>query len=252
MKYKFYILLAILFCSLQHHLCAQTDSLDVFRIPSKNTGSNHNAYTSYVGKNAISISIGHLGRGSALIGYERLINYTPFAIYAGFGFSNLDFIGQFSFDEESYLFENSYTEKKVIQSGKAIDCGLKYTALSELGGVYLALGFSSYENTAVIEISDAQYLANNVASTYRLNYSSKEFKIVYGFMNNVSSGFYNDFFIGTGFRFLNYQQLAINEIANPIYNGFNNYTQTILEIKKINKKDPKLWLFLGWKMGVRF
>lgn len=254
MKNKLIALLILLCFGWQVH--AQTDSLDVFRTPSNGKSAKGTGNRSS-GNNALSLSLGHLGRGGTMITYERYINYTPFAISAGIGFMKLDFIGQFSFFDEEYLFENYYATRSNIEIGRTIDCGLKYMLNRELGGTYFGLAYSSYENRPEVEISSYHSILYDNPDTYKLNYSSKEFKVLFGTLNDVSSGFYNDFYIGTGIRLLEYQKLNIAEVDNPLYNSLNtNYyssvARTVLDIKKVSKEDSKLWFFLGWKMGVRF
>lgn len=226
-KNLFFILSFI--CLAQKGL-AQSDSLDVFRTPSKN--KSNNSASGAMGNNSLSISLAHLGRGGTMLTYERFINNTPFAVFAGLGFNKIDLIGQFSFDNEGFYYENDYNDNNTAELCKMIDFGVKYLPEKELGGGYFGLAYSFYENIITQKVN---------TSSYKLNYNSKEFKVIYGSVNDVDNRFYSDFYIGTGFRLLEYQQLEFNKTYNKA-----------LEIIKETKNATKLWLFIGWKIGVRF
>jgi len=248
MKIKLLYLIGILIITLNSY--AQTDTLDVFRAPSKNN-SNSNARTGSAGNNALSVSIGHLGRGGTMLTYERYINNTSFAVFAGFGITKIDFIGQFSFEDEGFILEDFYSNRSDAEVGSMIDLGLKYMFDKELGGNYFGIGYSSYHTNITRTINSSYIIENNGSRNYKLDYYSKEFKLVYGIVNDVDSRFYNDFNIGTGFRFLEYQNLDITELPNFNSSTLSYYT-TELNIRKRTNNDIKLWLFITWKIGVRF
>jgi hypothetical protein len=240
-KNLFFILSFI--CLAQKGL-AQSDSLDVFRTPSKN--KSNNSASGAKGNNSLSISLAHLGRGGTMLTYERFINNTPFAVFAGLGFNKIDLIGQFSLDNEGFYYENDYNDNNTAELCKMIDFGVKYLPEKELGGGYFGLAYSSYENIITQKVNTRYELINSTSS-YKLNYNSKEFKVIYGSVNDVDNRFYSDFYIGTGFRLLEYDQLDFKETdsSSPKYDR-------ALEIIKETKSATKLWLFIGWKIGVRF
>ena len=245
-KNLFFILSFI--CLAQKGL-AQSDSLDVFRTPSKN--KSNNSASGAMGNNSLSISLAHLGRGGTMLTYERFINNTPFAVFAGLGFNKIDLIGQFSFDNEGFYYENDYNDNNTAELCKMIDFGVKYLPEKELGGGYFGLAYSSYENIITQKVNTSYDFINN-SSFYKLNYNSKEFKVIYGSVNDVDNRFYSDFYIGTGFRLLEYQQLNISEVPIPTYVQYQSYSNRALDIFKETKSATKLWLFIGWKIGVRF
>ncbi|HRG58841.1 MAG TPA: hypothetical protein PK323_07755 [Bacteroidia bacterium] len=246
------ILFTFLFSTITIIVYAQSDSLDIFRTPSKNK-SNPGGASGSAGNNSLSISLGHLGRGGTMLTYERYINNTPLAVFAGLGFSKVDFIGQFSWSDEANIFDNQYGTRSASNLGKMIDLGVKLVFDEELGGPYLGLFYSSYENFMTQKIDSYYEVVNFGPSTYKLNYNSRELKFAYGYINDVTSRFYNDFYIGTGFRFLSYDALNITELSNS-YNQINQidpYAQ-LIQVQKVSFSEPKLWFFIGWKIGVRF
>lgn len=246
------IFLALIFNTITTFCFAQSDTLDIFRTPSKNK-TNSGGASGSVGNNSLSVSIGHLGRGGTMLTYERYINNTPIAVFAGFGLTKVDFIGQFSWTDETNIFDNMYSTKTSSDLGKMIDLGVKLVFDQELGGPYLGLFYSSYENFITQKIDNYFEVINNGATSYKLNYNSRELKFAYGYINDVTSRYYNDFYIGTGFRFLDYQSLNINEVYNNngLYQQTNPYS-TLIQVQKENISTPKLWFFIGWKIGVRF
>lgn len=240
----------ILMLGIRISCVAQSDSLDVFRTPTKNN-ANAASRIGVSGNNAISISIGHLGRGGTMLTYERYINNTPFSVFAGFGFTKIDYIGQYSLDEERFYYASIYTERKNVDVSSMFDVGAKYMLDEELGGAYFGLCFSNYNNSLTQQVKDYYEVPLSDPRVYKLNYTSKEFKLIYGITNDVSERFYSDFFIGAGFRIIDYQQLQIQEV--PVVNNANLYAYTTeLLIDKDSKNEFKPWLFFGWKIGVRF
>lgn len=227
---------------------AQSDSLDIFRVPAKSNGqgSSGGANSSY---NAISISLAHLGRGGTMLVYERFINNSSFALFAGIGVAKVDFIGQYSFEDEKFYYKNQYTQRTNADLNRMLEMGTKYYFDGELGGGYLGLCYASYKNNLTVEVDDDYEVGLFDAMSYKLKYSSNEFKFLYGSSNDISSRFYTDFHIGVGFRYIQYQELDIVEMP-LITNGY--YDEYILDIEKDNNNDIRPWLYFGWKLGVRF
>jgi hypothetical protein len=235
------------FCSI--NAFAQNDSLDIFRTPSKSNGGGK--AKSVGGYNSLSVSLSHLGRGGSIITYERLINNTPIAIFVGYGFTKIDYIGQFSFENEEFYFSNDYTEKKEAELNAAFDLGLKYTFDEELGGNYIGFCYSSYENGITTQVDNDYDITITSQRSHKLNYSSKDFKLIYGSMGESDRRFYSDFSIGAGLRFVDYQILDVTEVPVNINNGYYSYDLEY-EVTKKSYNEVKPWLFIGWKIGLRF
>lgn len=247
MNKLFFTLLFLLL--LINNCYSQSDSLPVFREPTKNNkGLNSNGSgNSY--QNALSLSIAHLGRGGTMLTYERFINRLNFSFFAGAGVTKVDYIGQYSFENEKFFYASDYTIKTGADLSRMLELGAKYYFDNELGGGYIGLCYASYNNSINVEIDDYYKVAAIDPTSYKLNYSSNEFKLLYGAANDISTRFYSDFHIGFGFRMINYQQLDIVEV--PIYSAF--YTNDFeLSIDKDNNSEIKPWLFFGWKIGARF
>lgn len=229
---------------------AQSDSLSLFRTPSKNN-PNAGSNAGVSGNNAITVSIAHLGRGGTMLTYERYFNRTPLSVFVGLGFTKIDYIGQYSFDEERYYYASIYTERKSADFGRMFELGVKYLVDEELGGNYFGFCFSNYTNKITQQVKDEYEVPVFKSSSYELDYDSKEFKFTYGITNDVSERFYSDFNFGAGFRFIAYDQLQILE--NYVPSVYNQYAyDTELLISKKNYNDIKPWLFCTWKIGVRF
>jgi hypothetical protein len=243
----FFTLLLLLF--LTDNCYSQGDSLPVFREPNKNnkgvssTGSG-NSY-----QNALSLSIAHLGRGGTLLTYELFIKRINFSFFAGIGVNKVDYLGQYSFENDAFYFASDYADKKDADLSRMLELGSKYYFDNELGGSYLGLCYASYKNTINLEVEYYHKLTAFNPTNYKLNYSSNEFKLLYGAANDISKTFYSDFHLGFGFRMINYQELDITEV--PIY-GYSNNLNYELSINKDSNFEIKPWLFFGWKIGARF
>lgn len=231
---------------------AQEDSLEVFRTPSK-VNANANSAAGNTGKNALSLSIAHLGRGGTMLTYERLINNTAFSVYAGIGLMSHDILGQWSWLDGEYIYTNVEASRTSVDLGKSFDLGFKYLYDKELGGSYVGLAYSSYSNVINLSVDKYQLLVANESSAHKLNYNSREFKFVYGFINDAGSNFYNDFNFGLGFRMLNYQTLEITEVNGNSFSSNNSYyTQSTITAREKSQTEVKFKIFIGWKMGLRF
>jgi hypothetical protein len=246
---KFYFTLMLLLL-LTDNCYSQSDSLPIFREPTKNNKGVVNSFGSgNAYKNALSLSIAHLGRGGTMLTYERFIDLFNFSFFAGIGVNKIDYIGQYSFENEKYFYESDYTEKRGAELSKMFELGTKYYFDKDIGGGYLGLCYANYKNEVDIKVKD--YYKVNVLDPryYILNYASNEFKLLYGAANDISTRFYSDFHIGVGLRFINYQELDIIEV--PIINS-TYYEDFELSIEKDYKSETIPWLFFGFKIGARF
>lgn len=245
MKNRCLTLFILIFLGLKSY--SQTDTLDVFRTPSKNNNGVVNASNAF--NNSLSISIGHLGRGGSMLTYERFISNTSLSVFAGFGVTKIDYIGQYSFSTETFYYANTYTERSSVDLGKMIDVGAKYTLEGELGSGYWGMAYSFYSNSIKEQVRDFYNVSPGYSRAYKLNYSSNEFKLIYGLMNDVGNRFYSDFYFGAGLRLVAYQELDIQEN----YVNYSLYSNSIeLLIDKDSGSEIKPWLFFGWKIGTRF
>lgn len=227
-------------------LYAQDDQVDVFRTPSKNKPGS--VASAAVGNNSISVSLAHIGRGGTLLSYERYINNSSFAVTAGIGFSRVDFIGQLSLDEEGFYFESDYATRTGSKLMPVVDFGGKFMFDEELAGNYFGLAYSGYKNLVTQELVNINDFVFGTPESFDLKYSSRDFKIIYGYMNDADSRFFSDFHIGGGFRFIEYQQLNVTDVPVPTNSGYT--TEQVAEKKSLDILKP--WFFLGWKVGVRF
>ena len=249
---KKFLLLTISLIAFTEFVFAQEDSLDVFRTPSKNSTNAVNS-NSNNGKNALSISLAHLGRGGTMLTYERYINNTPFSVYAGLGVMSIDVIGQWSFQDELYLFDNEEASRTSVGLGRTVDLGLKYLFDREIGGDYIGVGYSSYSNVINLKVDRDFLLEPGESSAHKLNYNSRELKFVYGFINDAERTYYSDFNLGVGVRFLDYQILEVNATnANPYSSTSTWNNKTIITAEKKFQTNIKFWPFIGWKIGARF
>ncbi len=231
---------------------AQDDSLAVFRTPTKNSTNAVNS-NSNNGKNALSISLAHLGRGGTMLTYERYINNTPFSVYMGLGYMSIDVIGQWSFQDELYFFDNEEASRTSVGLGRSVDLGFKYLFDREIGGDYIGVGYSSYSNVINLEVDRDFLLVDGESSKHKLNYNSRELKFVYGFINDAERTYYSDFNFGVGIRFLDYQILEVNEInGNPFSNNSYASSKSTITAQKKSQSVVKFWPFIGWKIGIRF
>jgi hypothetical protein len=243
------ISLALFFVfALSSECFSQTDSLDIFRVPSKSNNSSTGGNKSF--NNAISLSVAHLGRGGTMLTYERFINNSYFSVFAGVGVTKVDYIGQYDIENEKFYYASEYTTRTRVDLNRMIELGTKFYFDGELGDSYLGLCYASYKNRLNVEVDDYYKVDAFDALTYNLKYSSNEFKFLYGASNDISSRFYSDFHIGVGFRYIDYQELDIVEV--PVINNNSYIEEYVLDIEKDSNNDIRPWLFFGWKLGVRF
>jgi hypothetical protein len=241
---KFYFTLMLLLL-LTDNCYSQSDSLPIFREPTKNNKGVVNSFGSgNAYQNALSLSIAHLGRGGTMLTYERFIDLFNFSFFAGIGVNKIDYIGQYSFENEKYFYESDYTEKRGAELSKMFELGSKYYFDKDIGGGYLGLCYANYKNEVDIKVKD--YYKVNVLDPryYILNYASNEFKLLYGAANDISTRFYSDFHIGVGLRFINYQELDIIEVPIII--------QIIMKILNYQlRKTIKVKQFLGYFLDLK-
>lgn len=238
---KFLITIFFVFI-LKSNSLAQSDSLAMFHQPSLATEQ------SKVGiyKNAVNFNLLQIIRGSALLSYERLIGKSGFAATAGVGICKFDAIGQIYLRELTQYY-NSGGSVEVTKLGTKIrplfELGLKYYIDDINGGSYFGLDFTSINNTVNIRYNYQSYTLP--VNLRQLDYRSNDFKCMFGFANSNDKKFYHDASIGVGYRFINYEHLAIDNIVLNASNSSQALT-------KENSTNQTIWIFIAWKMGIRF
>lgn len=220
-----------LFLSFFYYLqvSAQSDTVSLFH---NSTSAASNKSTN-LHKNAINWNLFQLTRGGILVNYERILGNSGFAITAGIGVSVFDPLGQFYVKKFAYYYkpDNYYSNERETTIRALYDIGAKYYFDKEMGGSYLGTGFTSIANTVGLSISK---------SKYQLDYRSNEIKFLIGFENENDNQFYNDFNFGFGYRMINYENLVFPDPNNPLQP---------IEVSKTNQTP---WLFMSWKVGLRF
>ena len=211
---------------------AQSDTVSLFH---NSTSAASNKSTN-LHKNAINWNLFQLTRGGILVNYERILGNSGFAITAGIGVSVFDPLGQFYVKKFAYYYkpDSYYSNERETTIRALYDIGAKYYFDKEMGGSYLGTGFTSIANTVGLSISK---------SKYQLDYRSNEIKFLIGFENENDNQFYNDFNFGFGYRMINYENLVFTNTTNPLQP---------IEVSKVNKTNQTPWLFMSWKVGLRF
>lgn len=253
MKNKILICYCIL---ISHIVFAQDDTLNVFRSDSQKPKKSKEDTYNIGGSNAFAITLNGIARGGFTICYERYIedfnfyeyNLSNVAYFAGIGVSFMDVAGQYDIEKKKYLFNDSYSNLVSYKASRYFEMGLKYYLNEELDGSYFALSGAEVKNKQTRNLKQGYFFENTSSSDYELIYDSFEFKLLFGAVNGFGKRFYNDFSCGMGFRSIDYQQLNkadVNASATIQIPG-----KTLLSIEDMNNK--QFWLFLGWKVGIRF
>ena len=243
--------LSIFLCLLVNVANAQDDSVSVFR-KNPNTGSS-NSPLNTGNRNVISFGLNHIARGGPTLCYEREFVKPNIALYAGFGISFMDIVGQYSFDSSLEFYpEDNYSVKTMESPGRIIDLGIKFLDAAAWDNSYICFGYTFISNNTKRKI-DADYeVANNGARSYNLSYMSNEIKLVIGATNYNDSRLYIDGSIGPGLRFFNYQKLNITDDPFVLYNLTPQNGAREIEVDRVKEVKLKLWLYIGLKMGLRF
>lgn len=241
----FFFILAISFSY------AQNDTLSVFRSnpnPISKSGSRNTGF-----RNAIFISANHIGRGGISFSYERFFNKPNISIAAGYGVSYRDFAGQYSFDPVfDFDDPNTYSSLSMERPGRIIDLGLKFLDFAVWDNAYLALGYSFISNHLKRKVDSQYRIQNNGDRTYNLDKISNELKLVFGFLSDDTKRFYFDASAGPGFRLLSYEELKFSDDVFALYGLTQQNGPREIGVDKITKFEAKIWLFLGFKVGLRF
>lgn len=222
---------------------AQSDSLSIFH-EQQNISSQAKIGTY---KNALSYNLFQIFRGSGLISYERVITNGGLSLIAGLGICTYDALGQIYLKEltEYYM---SGAGSDVIKVGTKLrplfEIGLKYYTSQFLGGGYVGAELISINNTVKIkEGNESDIIPLNLKM---LDYRSNEFKFVIGITNKNNKKFFFDYNIGLGYRFIQFENLALE------YSSTINGNQKVYNYKIAERTNQTVWPFTALKMGVRF
>ena len=229
---------------------AQTDSISVFRV---NPNAKKQNGSSSIGlRNAIAININSIARGGAMLSYERMFKSPEISIYAGYGLSFIDLVGQYSFDEELEFYpQDDYSTKSMVSPGRIIDVGLKFWDATLWDDSYIGLGYSYYSNNLKRKIDSQYNIAQDGPRSYNLDYISNEIKLVLGFTNSDTKRLYVDAAGGLGLRFVNYQKLIITDDPFAAFNILTGTANREIQVDKSSEFKIKIWPFLGLKIGLR-
>lgn len=222
---------------------AQSDSLSIFH-EQQNISSQAKIGTY---KNALSYNLFQIFRGSGLISYERVLTKGGLSAIAGLGICTFDEFGQIYLKEFTDYYKSG-AGSDVIKVGTKLrplfEIGLKYYTSQFLGGGYVGADFISINNTVKIQEGYGSYkLALNVRE---LDYRSNEFKIVVGIVNKNNKKFYFDYNIGFGYRFIQFENLALDD--SYVTSG----NQLVYSYKIVERTNQTIWPFTALKMGIRF
>jgi len=243
MKIKFcvaflFLLLNVLFTK------AQNDSLSMFRSSDKR---NNAAKTYY--KNVLFLNCGTLFRGGFSIGYERHFLFNGVSIFAQAGYTARDFTGQFDWSAFQSIFDNNDSDRDGLRPGYMYEVGAKYYLQKSDNGKYFSLSYANIVNTRVRKFSP-NIIIDNVSNNYYLvDYLSREIKVMYGTSSDAEERFYSDWAIGSGLRFLKYDNAKFTTIEQPSSDTDYKYVKWL---SKSVKKDVTPWLYFTWKIGFRF
>jgi hypothetical protein len=239
---KFYITIVFILI-FNFAIKAQSDSLSVFH-----EQLNIEAL-SKIGtyKNALSYNLFQIVRGSALISYERVLTKGGLSVIAGLGICTYDALGQTYFKELPNYY-SSGAGSNVLKLGTKLrplfEIGLKYYTSQFLGGTYVGAELISINNTVKIkEREGSDIIPLNLSL---LDYRSNEFKFVFGITNKNDKKFYFDYNIGIGYRFIQFESLALE------YSSTINGNQRVYSYKIAERTNQTFWPFTALKMGVRF
>lgn len=237
---KFYITIVFILI-FNFTVQAQTDSLSVFH-----EQINIEALSKIgIYKNALSYNLFQIVRGSGLISYERVLTKGGLSVIAGLGICTYDEFGQIYLKELSDYYNSG---EDVIKVGTKLrplfEIGLKYYTSQFLGGGYVGADFISINNTVKIkEENNRDIIPLNLRL---LDYRSNEFKFVFGITNKNNKKFYFDYNIGIGYRFIQFENLALE------YSSSINGNQKVYSYKIAEKTNQTIWPFTALKMGIRF
>lgn len=241
--------LLILFFFICQLACAQSDTVSIFHQSPNPTNAQTSGHFGTF-KNVLSLNLFQAVRGGLLVNYERLIGQKGLALVLGTGFCSFDPLGQFYVKEFQYYYERNL---RVVHREKSellpiFDFATKYYFTKSAGTVYLDAGFTRIKNSVTLDFQySPEYYANLDSKLKRLNYSSNELKFLFGFTNDNKKKFYHDFSLGFGYRFIEYDYLVPEKVK--IY---PNSSEFVYMLSKKTSTNQTPWLFMAWRMGVRF
>ena len=233
-KFK-YVIFFLFYLTLfnSQKLAAQNDSVPLFR----SSDEKRNATKGYY-KHVFYVNCSTLLRGGFSLGYEKYFAVKGVSLFVQAGYTARDFSGQYHWSEFESIFENYDTYKDGLRPGYMFELGSKY---------YLT--YAHIVNTRVRKFDDQIVVPSSAQNFYLVDYLSKEIKIMYGSSTETDSRFYSDWAIGSGIRFLKFDDVQFQTIAES---SEDTDYRTVKTYSKNVKKVIKPWLFFTWKIGFRF
>ncbi len=239
-----FLLSIILITTINLNLKAQTDSLSMFHQPMSIAG---NARTDTY-KNSVHFNLFQIIRGSALLSYERLIGKYGLALTAGIGICKFDALGQVYLRELTQYYMIGADVTKVGTKIKPLyQIGMKYYIDQFMGGTYFEAAFTSINNTVNLKSFNGANTTYVPPNFNQLDYRSNEFKLLVGYSNKNDKKFYHDISTGLGYRFIAYENYQLKSITAQNSNG-----QYLYELTKDSNTNQTIWIFVAWRMGLRF
>ncbi len=240
-----FLLIIVLITTINLNSKAQTDSLSMFHEPVSIGGkAGEGSY-----KNTVNFNLLQIVRGSALLNYERLIGKYGLAITAGIGICKFDALGQVYLREltQYYMIGSSNAIKVGTKIKPLYEIGVKYYTGELLGGSYFEAAFTSITNTVNLKSFNGNSTTYVPPNFNQLDYRSNDFKLLFGFTNKNDKKFYHDINAGLGYRFITYQNYQLRDITSQNSNG-----KYLYELSKDQNTNQTIWIFLAWRMGLRF
>jgi hypothetical protein len=239
-----FIFSIFLIATINLNLRAQTDSLTMFHEPMNLAGkARKDAY-----KNTVNFNLFQIVRGSALLSYERMVGNYGLSLTAGIGICKFDALGQVYLRELTQYYMSGSDVTKVGTKIKPLyEVGVKYYTDQSMGGTYFMAAFTSINNTVNLKPFSGNTSTYVPPNFNQLDYRSNEFKLLLGFSNKNDKKFYHDINAGLGYRFIAYQNFQLKDITAQNSNG-----QYLYELFKYSNTNQTIWIFVAWRMGLRF
>jgi hypothetical protein len=244
-KFK-YVIFFLFYLTLfnSQKLAAQNDSVPLFR----SSDEIRNASKGYY-KHVFYVNCSTLLRGGFSLGYEKYFAVKGVSLFVQAGYTARDFSGQYNWSEFESIFENYDTYKDGLRPGYMFELGSKYYLKNATNGNYFSLSYAHIVNTRVRNFDDYIIVPFSTERFYLVDYLSKEIKIMYGSSTETDSKFYSDWAVGSGIRFLKYDHVEFQTIAEA---SEDTDFRTVKTYSKSVKNEIKPWLFFTWKIGFRF
>jgi len=191
-------------------------------------------------------------RGGASIGLQYRV-YDGIALSFDYGKSLNDFAGKISLTDNYESGSDLFSNRNSNGWGNIFEYALKYYFSHSMHGGYISAAYASINNKSTRFLSDyisSYYSSSNSYSgpkTFSIPYTSREFKLLFGFTGVEDSHQFIDFNFGLGYRLVDSYYLYKDDYIVP-----GNTNQTIINVTKKAYSQSKPWFYLGFKWGVKF